>query len=112
MSSLRSIALGAAATAALALPGLVIAQGSIDASNLSDRGRSDGRSGAGAASVHVGAGTTNGSTNGFSGPKKASAGNPGEIQLPPLPDKSMCESYQDTPAHRGCLSIVQRQDGR
>jgi hypothetical protein len=102
----------AGAFLALAVHSPAVAQGSIDASNLSERGRTDGGSDGGAHTAHVGAGTTNGSTNGFSGPKKPTVGSPSEITLPPLPDKSMCDSYQNTPAHSGCLRVVLRQNGR
>ncbi len=97
---------------ALVLHAPAAAQGSIDASNLAERGGAVSGSGGSTPAVHVGAGTTNGSTNGFSGPKKPTVGAPGEITLPPLPDKSMCRLYENTPAHRGCLWIVLREDRR
>jgi hypothetical protein len=115
MRTIRSFVLGSAAALVFAFSGPALAQGSIDASTLSDRagkGAGSGEATGGAQAAHVGAGVTNGSTNGFSGPKKATDARPGEIRTPPLPDKSMCEPYRDTPAHRGCLLVVLRQDGR
>ncbi len=60
--------------------------------------------------AHVGAGTTETSTTGHSGPTQQSSGPPGEITVPPLPNASLCDSYKDTPAHQGCLQVVLRQE--
>lgn len=62
--------------------------------------------------AHVGAGTTESSTTGHSGPTPKPVGAPGEISLPPLPDPSLCDSYMETPAHQGCLQIVLREEKR
>ena len=85
------------------------AQGSIDASNLSQSGRTGSSSGRGA-TVQVGAGTTSGSTTGSSGPQSSASSPPGEIDPPALPAPSVCDRYAKTPAHRGCLWVVLRQD--
>lgn len=60
--------------------------------------------------AQVGAGTTNGSTTGFSGPESNVQAAPGENSLPPLPSANMCEPYRDTPAYEACLWVVLRQD--
>ncbi|MBJ6127010.1 hypothetical protein [Microvirga splendida] len=56
--------------------------------------------------AQVGAGTTNGSTTGTSGPKSNSGNAPGQIQVPPLPNPSLCDPYKDTPAaYQACLWV-------
>ena len=62
--------------------------------------------------AHVGAGTTNGSTTGVSGPTGNGSAPPGEVQLPPLPNPSLCDAYRGMPAYRGCLWVVLRQGGQ
>ena len=57
--------------------------------------------------AHVGAGTTDGSTTGVSGPEETAPA--GEISLPPLPSEDLCKSYADTPAYQSCLGVVLRQ---
>lgn len=69
-----------------------------------------GRSGeSGGPVATVGAGTIDAVTTGSSGPQETSSGAPGEINVPPLPDASLCDDYRDTPAHQFCLSVVLRQ---
>jgi hypothetical protein len=60
--------------------------------------------------AHVGAGTTETSTTGHSGPTQQSSGPTGEITVPPPPNASLCDSYKDTAAHQGCLQVVLRQE--
>lgn len=87
--------------------GPAFAQGNQGAQNLSQAERSgQSREGGKAQTAQVGAGTTNGATAGFSGPKEPSGARPGEVQLPPLPSPDLCQSYQNTPAHQDCLSKV------
>lgn len=57
--------------------------------------------------VQVGAGTTSASTTGSSGPQKPISS--GQITLPPLPSAQLCEAYNNTSAHKSCLSITLRQ---
>jgi hypothetical protein len=62
--------------------------------------------------VHVGAGTTNASTTGYSGPSKPSPPHPpGEIRVPPLPSAALCDGFRDTGGYDTCLQVVTRQDG-
>jgi hypothetical protein len=89
----------------------VKAQGSEDASNRAQDSRSgDGSGGAGhkAQIAEVGAGTTNASTTGHSGPQDFAGGTPGTLEPPPLPSPRLCDSYIDTPAYQTCLSVVLR----
>jgi hypothetical protein len=50
--------------------------------------------------AQVGAGTTNGTTTGFSGPKKG-----GGSKKPAKPDASLCEDYQGE-VRQSCLSVA------
>lgn len=59
--------------------------------------------------AQVGAGTTSGSTTGYSGPKGEDDVASAKPSLPPLPSPALCEPYRDTPAHQGCLSVVLRR---
>jgi hypothetical protein len=63
-----------------------------------------------AAMTHVGAGTTDGSTTGYSGPEGDGEASSGEVSLPPLPSADACEPYQDTAAYDACLSVVLRDE--
>lgn len=63
----------------------------------------------GAPVAPVGAGTTNSSTTGVSGPKKSASGKPGEISAPPLPNVAQCEPYKTSPAYEWCLRVVLRE---
>jgi hypothetical protein len=102
----------------LALPtGGAWAQGSdMSSSSLSQsrRGSPQGEasSQSGASVAQVGAGTTSASTTANSGPQQNSAKSPGVINLPPLPNREMCDAFKDTPAHQSCLRVVLRQDGK
>lgn len=59
-----------------------------------------------AQTAQVGAGTTSGSTTGYSGPQNVGGGTPGQIQVPPLPGPKLCEPYQDTPnVYQACLWV-------
>jgi hypothetical protein len=85
-----------------------------DSSNLTQERRSSPDRGnapaqPGASVTQVGAGTTSGSTTGYSGPKKDAAAAPEAISVPPLPSAQLCEPYKDTPAHQSCLSVTLRQ---
>jgi hypothetical protein len=62
----------------------------------------------GAPVAQVGAGTTDGSTTGYSGPESNVQAAPGENSLPPLPSADVCEPYRDTPAYQSCLWVVLR----
>jgi hypothetical protein len=56
--------------------------------------------------AQVGAGTTNGSTTGYSGPQDVTENKPGQVDVPPLPSPELCEPYQDTPAaYQACLRV-------
>lgn len=56
--------------------------------------------------AQVGAGTTNGSTAGYSGPQDVTERNPGQVNVPPLPGPELCKPYQDTPAaYQACLWV-------
>jgi hypothetical protein len=72
-------------------------------------GRGDGPGKRGAPVAQVGAGTTDGSTTGYSGPESNTAAEPEEISLPPLPSADVCEPYQDTPAYQPCLWVALRE---
>lgn len=67
--------------------------------------------------VHAGAGTSSATTTGYSGKKpQSSQSSPSpkpqdQIDVPPLPDASLCDSYKGGPAHQSCLQIVLRQKG-
>lgn len=63
----------------------------------------------GAPVAQVGAGTTDGSTTGYSGPESHVQAAPGENSLTPLPSADTCEPYRDTPAYQSCLWVVLRQ---
>ncbi len=90
----------------------VYAQGNEDASA---RAQSDGgESGAGfgksgAPMAYVGAGTTNESTTGVSGPETEAEAAPGENSLPPLPSADLCEPYKGEPAYDACLWVVLKE---
>lgn len=59
-----------------------------------------------AQTAQVGAGTTSGSTTGYSGPKDVTENVPGQIRLPPLPRPELCEPYRGTPAvYQTCLWV-------
>jgi hypothetical protein len=60
--------------------------------------------------AHVGAGTTDGSTTGYSGPEDNAQAQPGEVSVPPLPSADVCEPYRDTPAYQSCLWVVLRDE--
>lgn len=51
-----------------------------------------------AQTAQVGAGTTNGSTTGYSGPMDVTENVPGTIKVPPPPQPELCEPYRRTPA--------------
>ncbi|MFC4174304.1 hypothetical protein ACFOYU_20020 [Microvirga sp. GCM10011540] len=104
----------------LAIPFVALAVAAIDPASAQDNSnrsgnRSDQRaSGDGQAEVgqpnaqtaYVGAGTTNGSTTGYSGPTKVTNSTPGQIEVPPLPSPKLCEPYRDTPAaYQSCLWV-------
>jgi hypothetical protein len=66
--------------------------------------------------VHAGAGTSSATTTGNSGKATSSQTSPSpksqdQIDVPPVPDASLCDSYKGGPAHQGCLQIVLRQKG-
>lgn len=85
----------------------VMAQDQQPSSQQGQQGQG-GQSGQPKAQVaHVGAGTTDGSTTGVSGPEETAPA--GEISLPPLPSEDLCKSYADTPAYQSCLGVVLRQ---
>lgn len=95
-----------------------VAQGTDTSTGLSQmrRGESGDQKGGNTSVVHAGAGTSSATTTGYSGkPQQGSEGSsskpPGQIDVPPLPDASLCEPYKGGPAHDGCLQIVLRQKG-
>lgn len=75
-----------------------------------DQGSDEAEPGAQAAVAQVGAGTTDGSTTGYSGPQSNAGVVPGENSLPPLPSDDVCEPYRDTPAYQSCLGVVLRDE--
>jgi hypothetical protein len=95
----------------------VLAQGSDTATGLTQSRRSgESKGGATSSLVHAGAGTSSATTTGYSGKEPSSQTSPstkpqGQIDVPPLPDAGLCDSYKDTPVHQGCLQIVLRQKG-
>jgi hypothetical protein len=104
-----------AALLAAAVSGMgeaALAQGSADISTRSQTGRGNtgqgGFGGPGAPVAHVGAGTTDASTTGYSGPSSVPA-RPVQTTLPPLPSAELCEPYKGGPAFGSCLSVVLRQ---
>ena len=109
------------ASAALVMLGIASAgpslgQGSDTGSSLTQdrRGATRDPSGSGTKSsvVHVGAGTTNASTTGYSGATDQSAKPPGQIDVPPVPSPDLCEAFKDSVSYGGCLEVVLRKDGR
>jgi hypothetical protein len=77
-----------------------LAQGNQGAEDLSQKGGGAGESSQ-AQSAHVGAGTVDGTTNGFSQPPKpAGGGGPAKLEA------SLCDQVKDEPAHGDCLSKV------
>ena len=107
IAGLLLLAAGLPTTAALA-------QGNADTSARSQSSRSDsgGQNAPGQSRgqiAHVGAGTTNAPTTGYSGPKGDAQEAPGENNLPPLPSAKLCDAYQGSPAYQSCLSVVLRQ---
>lgn len=84
-----------------------LAQGNQGAQNLSQSNRSgQSQQGGKAQTAQVGAGTTNGTTTGYSGPKDSAEAKPGEVQVPPLPSPELCQFYQNSPAYQACLLKV------
>lgn len=59
--------------------------------------------------AQVGAGTTNGTTTGYSGPQSKASKKPGENATPPLPSDKLCKSYEGTAIHEQCLDRVLRR---
>ncbi len=56
--------------------------------------------------AQVGAGTTNGSTTGYSGPQDVTENKQGQVNVPPLPNPELCAPYEDTPAaYQACLWV-------
>jgi hypothetical protein len=97
-----------------------LAQGTDTATGLTQSRRSptseESKGDATSSVVHAGAGTSSATTTGYSGKAQSSQTSPstkpqGQIDVPPLPDASLCDSYKDGPAHQGCLQIVLRQKG-
>ena len=68
---------------------------------------SSGTNGKGGQIAQVGAGVTDGTTTGVSGPKHGSGGS-GE---PPLPQASLCDSYSGD-VQQACLDVVLRQGAK
>lgn len=57
--------------------------------------------------AQIGAGTTNSTTTGYSGPKTNKGKKPGENSLQPLPGDDLCKSYQgDKTVYQQCISKV------
>lgn len=87
-------------------------QGADTSSGLSQTRRGETRDANKASVVHVGAGTTNASTTGYSGPSQPSRPHPaGEIEVPALPSAELCDSFRNTGSYDACLRVVTRQDG-
>lgn len=60
--------------------------------------------------AQVGAGTTNGTTTGYSGPKETPTDNP-EPSLPELPSPKLCEQWKGSEIHQFCMEkLVLEQD--
>jgi hypothetical protein len=57
--------------------------------------------------AHVGAGTTNGATTGYSGPEDTQTGNP-EPSLPDLPSPGLCDPWEGTEAFPFCMEKLVR----
>jgi hypothetical protein len=76
---------------------LALAQQRQGARDTSEQGSSPGV-------VQVGAGTDNETTTAFSGPQQAPKGEP------PLPQASLCDSYQGR-VRQACLATVLRSNG-
>lgn len=101
MTLLRRLAAVAAAGLVLAAPA-ALAQGNQGADTLN---QSAGRSaGGGGVKAQVGAHTTDGTTEGRSGPQSAGGGGP-----PPPPDASLCDDFKSQPGYDDCLSKVTRR---
>ncbi len=87
----------------------VLAQGNSNrSSDRSEQGSSSPVQGSvsKAQTAQVGAGTTSGSTTGYSGPKDVTESAPGQIRVPPLPRPELCEPYRSTPAvYQTCLWV-------
>ncbi|TCT01561.1 hypothetical protein [Aquabacter spiritensis] len=62
--------------------------------------------------THVGAGTNNGTTTGYSGPKSPPTVPPGQTRVPPLPQAALCDAYQGSAAHQPCLQTVLRASAK
>lgn len=102
----RAVAL--LALAAASLPAAAAAQE--QRSSPTSRGGADAFGHPEAAVAQVGAGTTDGSTTGYSGPEGDGEASPGEVTIPPLPSADDCEPYHDTPAYNACLWVVLRDE--
>ncbi len=117
MANARPILISAAAAmlvSALPMASAASAQGTDTSSGLAQlRDRETGTDRRPKAQIApVGAGTTSESTTGVSGPDEDSSKPPSEVRVPPLPNRSLCDSYKDTPAYQGCLWVVLRQEGK
>lgn len=98
---------------ATALPGLVLAQGIEGPALKGAEAQPNGQGDSGINEygwpndyvAQVGAGVTNGTTTGFSGPEETASGDQ-QISLPPLPSAELCSVWQGTDAYPFCLEKV------
>lgn len=117
MPNLRSYANVSAVLCTLGpmLPGAPsFAQGADTSTGLtqSRRGGPSDEAKGGARAVHAGAGTTDASTTGRSGSTAQESEARGEINLPALPDRSLCDAYRNGPFFDGCLGVALSQNAR
>jgi hypothetical protein len=98
----------------LGMASVASAQGADTGSGLAQtrRGSSDQDTAKQGRVAHVGAGTTNASTTGYSGqsggPEKATR----EINVPPLPNTELCDAFRNASFHDACLRVVLREERR
>ncbi len=106
-SAQLSLSIAVACAASLVVVGMTPApaQGNQGADNLMQTGRSDSAKGT-LPSVQVGAKTTSGTTQGFSGPQKSGGSG---LEPPALPDASLCQAYEGRPFHADCIAKVTKR---
>ncbi|WP_230530871.1 hypothetical protein [Microvirga roseola] len=104
---MRKFLYAVAAFALLTMPVPAIAQQNLGGSLSQDRQGGSGQS-TQAETAQVGAGTTNGTTTGYSGPKDSTSDVRGENTLPPLPGPQLCDAYRDQPFYQSCLWVTLR----
>lgn len=104
---MKELLCAAAALALLPTTAPAIAQQNLGGSLSQDRQGSSGQS-TQTEIAQVGAGTTNGTTTGYSGPKDSTSDVRGENTLPPLPGPQLCDAYKDQPFYQSCLWVTLR----